>query len=254
MKVCCLRMKSWLLKKEEVLGPFLFAFRWFLCLVHALSVPLWSFRSQSSFLVQDQLLKAGLLLFLRLSSQSLLLVQDQLLKAGLPLFLILSSQSLLLIQDQLLKAGLPLLWNLRCYSLAHSFEASLSIFWSFIDKSFSSLLQTPLALDSRLCGTPSSIPYSPLHQSCFPLFSTFRCTNPPLTFSSTAQSCFSFLLCIHNGSTMVIIKNLWTLNVHHVHAYLTYIYTDWKILHLCRNGKAVHLLNDGRTIIIYINE
>ena len=69
-------------------------------------------------------------------------------------------------------------------------------------------VQSPLALDGRLCGTPSTIPYSPLRQSCLPLFNAFQCAKPPLTFSSTAQSCFSFLLCIHNGSTVVTIKHL----------------------------------------------
>ena len=64
-------------------------------------------------------------------------------------------------------------------------------------------VQSPLALDGRLCGTPNNISYSPLRQSCLPLISAFRCTNPALTFSSTAQSCFSFLLCIHNGNTVL---------------------------------------------------
>ena len=64
-------------------------------------------------------------------------------------------------------------------------------------------VQSPLALDGRLCGTPNNISYSPLRQSCPPLISAFRWTNPPLTFSSTAQSCFSFLLCIHNGNTVL---------------------------------------------------
>ena len=95
---------------------------------------------------------------------------------------------------------------------------------SFIGKLLSSLLQSPLTLDGRLCGTPSSIPYSPLRRSCLPLFSAFRCAKSPLTFSSTAQSCFSFLLCIHNGSTVVTIKHLWTLNVHNVYTCLFYIY------------------------------
>ena len=76
-------------------------------------------------------------------------------------------------------------------------------FHSFIGKSLSSLLQSPHALDGRLCCTLSSILYSPLHRSCLPLFSAFRCAKPPFTFSSTAQSCFSFLLCNHNGGTVV---------------------------------------------------